>query len=231
MKTIKFFLFALIVACLTLTSCSAGLANQPSASAPQATVSTSTHDSSGGNFTIESNTLGEKPANSENIDQKVYTKPYTVGTITNAEGNGVWTQSGKNGKAKLHGSVPTGSYLEVDAYSLTKDGKTYSGGIIIIVAGPLDLEKANVSYQDGGANLVTGDIQAFIDDNLFGKFCRGDLIVDQTTKLPVLDANGDLQFKYKPWALTYRQLGGYKMSPLNSCPKSRADDHTSYPTP
>lgn len=186
----------------------------------------------GPDFELKLNTLGQKPANGENVDPKVYVQPYTAGTITDAQGNGVWTQSGKNGSAQLLGVIPEGNYVEIDAYTIWKDGKEFTKGNIIVVAGPLDLTNAKLSYKDGGANLIKGDLQAFLDDNVWGKFCRGNLIVDPSTKQPVLDANGDLQFKYQPWALTNIQLPeGFTFKSLTECAKKRAEDTTSYPKP
>jgi hypothetical protein len=184
-----------------------------------------------GNFVLQPNTLGEKPAVGENVDPNIYKKPYEAGTITDLQGNGTWTQSGKDGSANLHGTIPADTWLEVDTYSLTKDGKNYNGGILLVVKGPLDLEKVGISYRNGGANLITGDVQMFVNDNIYGKFCRGDIIVDVKTKQPVLDTNGDLQFKYKPWALTYIMLPEGITFPKfpGSCPKSRVEDTTTYP--
>jgi hypothetical protein len=174
--------------------------------------------SGGGDFVLAPNTLGVKPAPGENVDPLIYKKPYEAGTITDNQGNGIWTQSGKNGSAELRGTIPADAYLEVDSYILWKGDQTFTGGNLIVVAGPLDLAVANVSYKDGGANLVRGDLQAFLDDNVWGKFCRGNIAPDGKS------------FTYVPWALKNIQLpAGFSFKPLSDCPKSAADDHTTIP--
>ena len=185
-----------------------------------------------GDFTLEPNTLGAPPATNENVDPKIYVQPYTAGTITDTQGNGVWTQSGIDGSANLLGAISEGSFLEIDSLTMEKGGVGLTGGNLIVVAGPIpDLGKLAISYSNGGANWVKGDLQAFLDDNIYGKFCRGNLVVDPTTKKPILDSKGDLQFAYSPWALRNIQLpAGYKMKSLSTCPKNRGQDQTTYPT-
>ena len=57
---------------------------------------------------------------------------------------------------------------------MEKGGVGLTGGNLIVVAGPIpDLGKLAISYSNGGANWVKGDLQAFLDDNIYGKFCRG----------------------------------------------------------
>ncbi|MDP3013083.1 MAG: hypothetical protein Q8M92_02490 [Candidatus Subteraquimicrobiales bacterium] len=168
-----------------------------------------------GDFALLPNTLGEKPADA---NEDVYKLPYESGTITDQQGNGIYTQSGKDGSAKLNGVIPENAWLQIDSYILWKNGQKFTGGNLIVVAGPIDLAVANVEFKDGGANLVTGDLQAFLDDNVWGKFCRGNIATD------------GVSFTYKPWALKNIQLPeGITFKSLSNCPKSASEDTTTIP--
>lgn len=168
-----------------------------------------------GDFALQPNTLGQPPAD---VNEGVYKLPYEAGTITDDQGNGIYTQSGKDGSAELHGTIPANAWLQIDSYILWKNGTKYTGGNLIVVAGPIDLDVADVSFKDGGANLVTGDLQAFLDDNVWGKFCRGNIAADGKS------------FTYKPWALKNIQLpAGFTFKSLDLCAKNAAEDTTTIP--
>lgn len=172
-----------------------------------------------GGVLIVPNSLGVTPQPGENVDPNIYKKPYESGTITNDQGNAVYTQSSKPKWADLHGKVPSGCYVQIDAYTVKQNGiQTGTKGNLIVVAGPANLDDAKISYLDGSANLVCGNVQAFLDDNVYGKFCRGDFV------------NG--AFSYKPWALDPKNIqlpAGITFKSLADCPKDAAHDTTTIP--
>jgi hypothetical protein len=126
--------------------------------------------------------------------------------VTDNQTNSVWyIQTGKTGTAVLHGFVKKDEVLAIDTNILKKDGATYTGGSLLLLNGPLDLEKYKITITNGAAQLVpSSHVQEFLDYNVAVKFARGDL---------KKDGSG---FTYKPWALQKDQIWtlGYTYHPL-----------------
>jgi hypothetical protein len=116
--------------------------------------------------------------------------------VTDDTANDVWyVQSGKKGQVTLHGFVKEDEILVIDTYILYKDGHKYSGGSLLMLRGPLNLEKYKITIKDGAAQLVDPlHAQELLDYNIAVKFARGNFNQDTG------------KFSYKPWALKKSQI-------------------------
>lgn len=129
-----------------------------------------------------------KLGNLKDVDQKASVMVTRVEVVH-------YTQSGENNAKTLHGIITEGQALVLDAYTLEKvinsKYKTYTGGNLYVITGPLNLDKNPITYVDGCAQLIdTSQIQAFLDNNIAVKFARGDWNKMRNC------------WSYKPWALT-----------------------------
>jgi uncharacterized membrane protein len=149
-----------------------------------------------------------KPADPATIDNGVWNDPQKAAVMVDGNGTTVYTQSGKNGSVLLKGKIVDGESLVLDSYSLSKtiNGKleSYSGGNLLVLVGPLDLDANPISYTDGAAQEIgTINLQKFLDENIWVKFSRGDRLSDNSA------------WSYKTWALSNIWLpDGYSIKKL-----------------
>lgn len=170
---------------------------------PKTTANKPVETSTGTTFSLG------KPADPATVDPAVAAKPEAKAVMVDANGQTVYTQSGKNGQVLLKGKILEGEALELDAFAITKttNGKTesYTNGCLWVVVGPLDLDANPISYTDGCAQKIgVQNLQKFLDENVWVKFSRGDRLKDNSA------------WSYKPWALnniwlpegyTFKKLG------------------------
>lgn len=150
-----------------------------------------------------------KPSDPKDVDPTVWKQPLKGAVMIDGNGIVYYTQSGKNDSKLLKGQIPAGQTLVLDSYALSKQVndklESYSGGNLLVVVGPLDLDKNPISYTDGAAQMIgTIELQNFLDENVWVKFSRGDSLSDHSA------------WSYKPWALsniwlpegyTFKKLG------------------------
>lgn len=150
-----------------------------------------------------------KPADPKDVDPTVWKQPLKGAVMIDGNGIVYYTQSGKNDSKLLKGQIPAGQTLVLDSYALSKQVndklESYSGGNLLAVVGPLDLDKNPISYTDGAAQMIgTTELQNFLDENIWVKFSRGDSLPDHSA------------WSYKPLALsniwlpdgyTFKELG------------------------
>jgi len=134
------------------------------------------------------------PADIDTVDPSVWNEPMQEGVLVDANGTTVYTQSGKDGSVLLKGKIPDGQALVLDSYAMSMEtnGKTesYSGGNILVLVGPFDLDSNPISYTDGAAQSIgITSLQDFLDENVAVKFARGDWNLEKD------------QWSYEPWAL------------------------------
>lgn len=124
--------------------------------------------------------------------------------ISNDQNNTVWyVQSSKEGTMTLKGSVPKGQILVVDAYTMVKSGTEYTGGCLLLLRGPIDLDTYEITITNGAAQLVDANhVQELLDYNIAVKFARGDWS----------DKKGE--FTYQPWALAHVWVLDYTYNSL-----------------
>lgn len=155
-----------------------------------------------------------KPADPKDVDPAIWNKPMEDGVMINGEGIVYYTQTGKKGVKLLKGQIPEGQTLVLDSYSLSKKVndklESYSGGNLLVIVGPLDLDKNPISYSDGAAQMIgTTNLQKFLDQNIWVKFSRGDALKNNSA------------WSYKPWALTNIWLpNGYHFKKLGLTKKT-----------
>ena len=154
------------------------------------------------------------PANPTDVDPAIWNKPMKDGVMITGKGIVYYTQSGKKGSKLLKGQIPDGQTLVLDSYSLSKKVndkvESYSGGNLLVIPGPLDLDKNPISYTDGAAQMIgTIGLQKFLDENIWVKFSRGDALKNNSA------------WSYKPWALTNKWLpDGYHFKKLGLTKKT-----------
>lgn len=155
----------------------------------------------------DSNYQVGEPANADDINNGVWNQPYSDAIMVDGT-TSVYTQSGKDGSTTLSGTLPSEVALVVDSYSLTVNGKSYTGGNLLVIVNDTVIDKdiANygISYVDGCAQLIsTSNLQTLLDDNIALKFARGDWNSEKD------------QWSYSPWALTNLWIPeGYTYNPL-----------------
>jgi len=136
------------------------------------------------------------PADIDTVDPSVWNEPMQDAVMVDGNGTTVYTQSGKDGSVLLKGQIPDGQALVLDSYALSKvvNDKTesYSGGCILVLVGPFDLDSNPISYTDGAAQMIgVTSLQSFLDSNVAVKFARGDWSTEKN------------QWSYEPWALIH----------------------------
>lgn len=157
-----------------------------------------------------------KPADVEDVDQEVWNKPYEDGVMVTGEGLVYYAQTGKDDAKLIKGNVPDGQALVIDAFALSKtfNGKTesMSGGCILVVVGPLDLDANPINITDGAAQTIGIDsLQNLLDTNIAVKFARGNRLADNSA------------WSYQPWALENSNIvlpDGYKFNKLTLTEKT-----------